>query len=409
VRPLEDVRVVALEQFGAGPYGSMLLADLGAEVIKIEDPATGGDVGRYVPPYQEGEDSLFFEAFNRNKRSLSLDIRTDAGRAVFEDLVHASDVVWSNLRGDVPERLGITYERLAPINPKIVCCSLSAFGMTGPRKAEPGYDYILQGIAGWMDITGEPDGPPTKSGLSLVDYIGGIVGALATVAGIHQARRDGRGMDCDVSLFDSAVAMLTYPAVWHLTGGFQPERIARSAHPSVVPFQNFPTADGWIVIACAKEKFFARLAGAIGRPELATDERFHDFDARRRHRDELVAILDEALTTRSTTEWIDILAKASVPCGPVNTVAQAFADPQTAARDLIVSTDHPRFGTVRQAASPVRVGDEPIPHRRAPQRNEDEDYVLKELLAYGEDRIALLREQAAIPPKRLWIPQKRKP
>jgi len=290
-----------------------------------------------------------------------------------------------------------------------VCCSLSAFGMTGPRKAEPGYDYILQGIAGWMDITGEPDGPPTKSGLSLVDYIGGIVGALATVAGIHQARRDGRGMDCDVSLFDSAVAMLTYPAVWHLTGGFQPERIARSAHPSVVPFQNFPTADGWIVIACAKEKFFARLAGAIGRPELATDERFHDFDARRRHRDELVAILDEALTTRSTTEWIDILAKASVPCGPVNTVAQAFADPQTAARDLIVSTDHPRFGTVRQAASPVRVGDEPIPHRRAPQRNEDEDYVLKELLAYGEDRIALLREQAAIPPKRLWIPQKRKP
>jgi len=371
VRPLEDVRVVALEQFGAGPYGSMLLADLGAEVIKIEDPATGGDVGRYVPPFQEGEDSLFFEAFNRNKRSLSLDVRTDAGRAVFEDLVRASDVVWSNLRGDVPERLQITYRDLADVNPKIVCCSLSAFGMTGPRKAEPGYDYILQGIAGWMDITGEPDGPPTKSGLSLVDYIGGLVATVSTVSAVHAARRDGRGMDCDVSLFDSAIAMLTYPAVWHLTGGFEAERISRSAHPSVVPFQNFPTADGWIVIACAKEKFFARLANAIGKPELATDVRFHDFDARRVHRTELVAILDRALAQRPSQEWIRVLTDAGVPCGPVNSVAQAFADPQTTARGLIVETDHPRFGTVRQAGTPVRAGDERARPRRAPLRNED--------------------------------------
>jgi crotonobetainyl-CoA:carnitine CoA-transferase CaiB-like acyl-CoA transferase len=395
MRPLQDVRIIAIEQYGAGPFGSLHLADLGAEVIKIEDPNTAGDVGRYVPPFQEGEDSLFFETFNRNKRSLSLDITTEAGREVLEDLAKISDAVWSNLRGDVPERLRIMYRDLEPINPRIVCCSLSAFGMTGPRKAEPGYDYILQGIAGWMSITGEPDGPPAKSGLSLVDYIGGIVGALAMVSGIHAARRDGKGMDCDVSLYDAAISMLTYPAVWHLNGGFSPERLSRSAHPSLVPFQNFPTADGWIVVGCAKEKFFVRLAEAIGLPELATDARFKDFEARRQNREELVAILDGALRARTAQEWLKILSDAGVPCGPVNTVEQAFAEPQTDARGLIVATEHPRFGTVRQPGSPVRVGDEPIPHRRAPLRNEDFDHVTRTLLGYDEARIDALRAGGA--------------
>jgi crotonobetainyl-CoA:carnitine CoA-transferase CaiB-like acyl-CoA transferase len=395
MRPLEDVRIIAVEQYGAGPFGSLLLADLGAEVIKIEDPNTAGDVGRYVPPFQEGEDSLFFETFNRNKRSLSLDITTKAGREVFEDLVKISDAVWSNLRGDVPERLRITYRDLQDANSRIVCSSLSAFGMTGPRKAEPGYDYILQGIAGWMSITGEPDGPPAKSGLSLVDYIGGIVGALAMISGIHAARRDGKGMDCDVSLYDAAISMLTYPAVWHLNGGFEPERLSRSAHPSLVPFQNFPTADGWIVVGCAKEKFFARLAEAIGMPELASDGRFKDFEARRQHREELVAILDAALQARTSDEWLKVLGDAGVPCGPVNTVEQAFAEPQTEARNLIISTEHPRFGAVRQPGSPVRVGDEPIPHRRAPLRNEDFDHITRTLLGYDDARIETLRAGGA--------------
>lgn len=178
MRPLEDVRIISLEQYGAGPFGSLHLADLGADVIKIEDPSVGGDVGRYVPPYNEGEDSLFFESFNRNKRSLSLDLSTPSGRAVFEDLVRTSDAVYSNLRGDVPEKIGITYDQLKHLNPAIVCCSLTGFGMTGPRSKEPGYDYILQGLAGWMSVTGDPDGPPTKSGLSLVDYSGGFVAAI---------------------------------------------------------------------------------------------------------------------------------------------------------------------------------------------------------------------------------------
>jgi crotonobetainyl-CoA:carnitine CoA-transferase CaiB-like acyl-CoA transferase len=237
MRPLEDVRILAVEQYGAGPLGSLHLADLGAEVIKIEDPGSGGDVGRYVPPFQEGEDSLFFETFNRNKKSLSLDIRTPAGRGVFEDLVRKSDAVYSNLRGDVPAKLKLRYEDLKRLNPAVVCVSVSGFGMTGPRAGEPGYDYILQALTGWMLLTGEPDGPPTKSGLSLVDYFGGMAAATALLAGLHAARRDGVGTDCDLSLYDVAVSLLTYPATWHLTRQWEPVRRSRSAHPSLVPFQ----------------------------------------------------------------------------------------------------------------------------------------------------------------------------
>ena len=197
--PLADVRILSVEQYGAGPFATVHLADLGAEVIKVEDPSVGGDVGRYVPPYSEGEDSLFFETFNRNKRSISINLNTPAGRAVFEDLVKVSDVVYSNLRGDVPKKMRITYDDLKHLNPKIVCCSLTGFGMTGPRSQEPGYDYILQGLAGWMDLTGEPDGPPTKSGLSMVDYSGGLISAISLLVALHAARRDGVGMDCDLA------------------------------------------------------------------------------------------------------------------------------------------------------------------------------------------------------------------
>ena len=210
MRPLEDVRIVALEQYGAGPFATMHLADLGAEVIKIEDPGAGGDIARYLPPFQTEDSSLFFETYNRNKRSLVLDIRNPAGRGVFNDLVACSDAVFSNLRGDVPALLKILYDDLKEINPRIVCCSLSGFGMTGPRAHQPGYDYILQGLCGWMALTGDPDGPPTKSGLSMVDFSGGFVAAIALLTGIHAARRDGAGMDCDLSLFDTAISLLGY-------------------------------------------------------------------------------------------------------------------------------------------------------------------------------------------------------
>lgn len=395
MRPLEDVRVIAIEQYGAGPFGTVHLADMGAEIIKIEDPRAGGDVGRYVPPFQEGEDSLFFETFNRNKRSLSLDITTTAGRAVFEDLVKVSDAVYSNLRGDVPARLHICYDDLKSLNMAIVCCSLTGFGMTGPRRTEPGYDYILQGLTGWMSLTGEPDGPPTKSGLSLVDYSGGFVAIIALLVGLHAARRDGVGMDCDISLFDTALSLLSYPATWHLTADFEPQRKARSAHPSVVPFQNFQTADGWIVVACPKEKFWQQLTVAIGRPELATDVRFANFAARHAHAKELLPILIEVFQFQPSAYWIERLKDAGVPSGPVHAVAEAFDDPHTAARQMIVETHQPRFGTVRQPASPVRVGTQPVAYRRAPRRHEDAPYILEELLGYDSDRVAALHAAGA--------------
>jgi crotonobetainyl-CoA:carnitine CoA-transferase CaiB-like acyl-CoA transferase len=386
-RPLEDVRVLAIEQFGAGPWATLQLADLGADVIKIEDPASGGDVGRYVPPYRDGEDSLFFETFNRGKRSVSLDLRTAAGRAVFEDLVRHADAVYSNLRGDQPAKLRITYEDLRPLNPRIVCCSLSGFGTTGPRRAEPAYDYVLQALAGWMSLTGEPDGPPAKSGLSLVDYSGGYVSALALLAGVWRARRDGEGCDCDTSLFETALSLLTYVGTWAASRGHVPERRAESAHPSIVPFQAFRTADGWITVACAKQKFWEALRAALDLPD---DPRFADFEGRAEHRDALLEILRPRFAAMTTDE---VLAKLEgVPCGRVNDVHGALEDPQVAEREAIVAYEHPRLGTVRQPAAPYRLGTE---YRRAPARGEHTNQLLRELCGYDDDALARAREEGA--------------
>jgi crotonobetainyl-CoA:carnitine CoA-transferase CaiB-like acyl-CoA transferase len=390
--PLADVRLVAVEQFGAGPWGTLQLADLGAEVIKIEDPASGGDVGRYVPPFHEGEDSLFFETFNRNKKSVSLDLRHPQARPVFEDLVRNVDVVYSNLRGDQPRRLGLTYDQLSHVNPRVVCCSLSGFGTSGPRAAEAGYDYMMQGLAGWMSLTGDPDAPPTKSGLSLVDLSGGYVSAIAVLAGLWRARREGSGCDCDISLFETALAELVYVGTWAATKGFQPRRMPRSAHPSIVPFQNFAVADGWIVVACPKQKFWERLCEAIGRPELALDPRFADFAARDTNREELLAILEDVFLARPSAEWLEVLADAGVPSAPVNDVPAALRDPQVEARGDVVELEHPRFGALREIASPLRVGDEPMPLRRAPFRGEHTEEVLVEICGYARAQVRRLAQ-----------------
>jgi crotonobetainyl-CoA:carnitine CoA-transferase CaiB-like acyl-CoA transferase len=379
VQPLADVRVLAIEQFGAGPWGTLQLADLGAEVIKIEDPSTRGDVSRYVPPFHDGEASLFFETFNRNKRSVSLDLRHPDAHGVFEDLVRVSDVVYSNLRGDQPERLGLTYEQLRHVNERIVCCSLSGYGMTGPRAHEGGYDYMMQGRAGWMALTGGPDDPPTKSGLSLVDLSGGYASAIALLAGLWRARRDGVGCDCDVSLLDTALAELGYVATWAASQGYVPPRRKYSAHPVIVPFQNFPTADGWIVVACPKEKFWQQLCDAIGRPELAQE--FPSFGERDRRRDELEPILEDVFRQRTSSEWLGLLAEAGVPSAPVNDVEEAIAEAR------LVEYEHPQLGTVRQVATPLRLSGEEPPVRRAPERGEDTEQVLVDLCGYEPARV----------------------
>jgi len=390
VKPLEGVRIISLEQYGAGPFATLHLADLGAEVIKIEDPAAGGDIGRHVPPYQAGDTSLFFETFNRNKKSLALDISTPDGRAVFEDLVRVSDAVFSNLRGDVPAKINITYDDLKEINPAIVCCSLSGYGMSGPRAKDPGYDYMLQALGGWMSITGDPDGAPTKTGLSLVDFSGGLVAAGSILAGVIAARRDGVGMDCDLSLYDTAIGMLSYVATWHLSAGYEPVRTRNSAHPSLVPFQAFRASDEWFVVGCAKEKFWVRLAEAIERPELATDPRFDSFASRYENAEELTLILNDIFRTRTVKEWVDLLRAATVPCGAVQSVQEALTDSHTIERGLIVQTSTPSLGDVRSVASAFRVGERTEPHRRAPHFDEDRYAVLSDLLGYSDERINAL-------------------
>ncbi|MEU6130804.1 CoA transferase [Saccharopolyspora sp. NPDC047091] len=393
--PLADVRILAVEQYGAGPFGSVHLADLGAEVIKIEDPRFGGDVGRLTPPYAEDGDSLFFEAFNRNKRSVVLDLTSPAGREVFEKLVGVSDAVYSNLRGDVPAKMGIRYEDLKHLNPQIVCCSLSGYGMTGPRAKQPGYDYMLQGLAGWMSVTGEPDGPPTKSGLSMVDYSGGLVAAISLLSAIHGARRDGVGSDCDVSLYDTAIGMLTYLATWHLNAEFEPKRTHHSAHPSLVPFQNFPTADSWIVIGCAKQKFWEKFVDVLGSPAWAAEARFATTSDRYENSADCVRLIEQELARRGTAEWLELLEAAGVPCAPINSIPQALREEHTAARGMVVTTEHPRFGEVKQVASPVRAGEPRTDHQRAPFLGEHTSSTLDELLGLDADEFRRLAGEGA--------------
>lgn len=396
--PLADVRIIAVEQYGAGPWATLQLADLGAEVIKIEDPESGGDVGRYVPPYQADEDSLFFETFNRNKKSVSLNLRAPRGREVFEALVAKADAVYSNLRGDQPRKLRLTYEDLRQVNPRIVCCSLSGFGMSGPRAAQAGYDYVMQAMAGWMSLTGDPDGPPMKSGLSLVDLSGGYASAIALLGGLWRARRDGVGCDCDISLYETALHELVYVGTWTASAGYAPRRMPESAHPSIVPFQAFQTRDGWITVACPKQKFWERLCVALEREDLVEDPRFADFSGRNEHRDELLPILREAFRARATQEWLDILARAGVPHGPVYEVAQALDDPQAEGRGDVVEFEHPRLGRVRQVASPLRLSGGANPLDRGPFRGEHTDQVLRELCGYSEEEVAALRAAGTFAP-----------
>lgn len=391
--PLAGMRILAVEQFGAGPFGTLLLADLGAEVIKIEDPAAGGDVGRRVPPGAIDGGSLYFEAFNRGKRSIALDLTSDAGREVFHALVATADAVANNLRGDLPARLGLTYDALAEINPAIVCVSLSAYGREGERRAEPGYDALVQAEAGWASLTGEPGGPPARSGLPMADYAAGLLAACGLLAGVLEARQTGRGRNVDTSLHDAALAMLSYQATWWLSMGFEATRQPLSAHPSIVPFQFFATADGYIAVACAKEKFFRALVEAMDLPELADRPAFHTFADRLEHRGEVLQRLSARLAERTTDEWLAAL-RGRVPCAPVLGLPEALQPEMLASRRMLATYDHPGFGAVRSVGLPLRVtGFEPA-YGAAPELGADTWALLAEL-GYDETAMARLAEAGA--------------
>jgi crotonobetainyl-CoA:carnitine CoA-transferase CaiB-like acyl-CoA transferase len=391
--PLAGLRIVAVEQFGAGPFGTLLLADLGAEVIKVEDPAAGGDVGRTVPPGAADGSSLYFEAFNRGKRSIALDLTNQAGREVFTRLVVTADAVYNNLRGDLPQRLGLTYRALSDVNPAIVCVSLSAYGREGSRRAEPGYDALVQAEAGWASLTGEPDAPPARSGLPLADYAAGLTAACGLLAGVLDARQSGRGRDVDASLFDTALAMLSYQAAWWLSTGFEAQRQPLSAHPTIVPFQFFATADGYIAVACAKEKFFRTLAELVGLPDEAVTSDFASFTARHQRRDELLAELEKRFAERSTADWLALL-RGHVPCAPVRSLTEALDEHELRDRDMLASYEQPQLGTVRAVGLPLRVSGFHPDYRAAPHLGEDTATLLTDL-GYSEAEIARLKSEKA--------------
>jgi crotonobetainyl-CoA:carnitine CoA-transferase CaiB-like acyl-CoA transferase len=388
--PLAGLRVLAVSQFGAGPFGTQVLADLGAEVIKIEDPTVGGDIARYVPPFRDERDSLYFQSFNRGKKSITLDLRRPDAAAVLHDLVRVSHAVYNNLRGDLPEKLGLTYATLGTVNPAIVCCSLSGFGRTGPRAAEPAYDYLVQGYAGYMALTGEPNGPPGKCGVSVIDFAGGYASMLGLMIGLWDAQRSGIGRDVDVSLLDTAVSMLSYFAIWSLNRDWTPERVADSGHQTLVPAQNFRTSDGWLVVFCNKEKFWMALVDALDLPDLKADPRFATFADRLAHKAALVEILTPRFATRTTREWLARLS-GRVPCAPVNTMHEALEDEQVRLREMILEVTHPRFGVLREVASPIKTAGAVTAPAPAPGLGEHTDGLLSELLHYPPERIAALR------------------
>ena len=393
--PLQGLRILSVEQYGAGPYGTLQLASLGAEVIKIEVPGQG-DVSRSVGPFflpSNNEESLFFQGLNHSKRSIALDLRNALGREVLLKLAVRSDGLAHNLRGDVPARLGLDYDSLRQANERLVCVHLTAYGRDGPRADWPGYDYVMQAQAGYFSLTGEPDGPPSRFGLSVVDMQAGVTMAMALLAGILQARATGRGRDLDVSLYDVALHNLNYVALWLLNAGHHQGRVRRSSHFSMTPCQLYRTADGWIYLMCNKEKFWRALCRAVGHPELQEDRRFASFADRLEHRDELTAVLDEALSAQPTAVWLERF-RGELPAAPILDVEQALTDefPRTTGRILEYET---RSGDrVRTLKPPVHTAEAPD-IGAAPGMGEHTDELLAEL-GYSEQAVGLLREAGVV-------------
>ena len=371
---LRGMRILSLEHFGAGPYGTQLLADLGADVVKVENPKSGGDISRSVGPYLLGDDdSLYYQSFNRGKRSVLIDLVSAEGRARFERLVQGADAVVNNLRGDQPEKLRIRYQDLANVKPSIVCAHISAYGRGNSRESWPGYDYLMQAECGFLDLTGEPDGLPARFGLSMVDFMTGALMACSLLAAVMRARETGEGSEIDTCLYDTALHQLTYPAVWFLNRGHQTRRLPRSSHPSAAPSQLFRTCDGWMFVMCQTPRFWEAFCKVVGRADLLGDARFHNAPARVAHREALTEEVEKTLETATTEHWMGLLA-GTVPVAPVHDVAGALTNPFAHEVGMLNVVDHP--GTengLTMLSSPIRVNGRRGPDRRAPLLGEHDE------------------------------------
>lgn len=392
--PLSGFRILSAEQYGAGPYATMLLAQLGAEVIKIEPPGIG-DTARAVGPHflREGE-SVYFQTFNLNKKSLTLDLRTPKGQAIFRRLAADVHVVANNMRGDLPAKLGLTYDALQDVNPALVCAHLSAYGRDNERARWPGYDYLMQAEAGYLSLTGEPDAPPTRFGLSMVDFITGTMMAINLLAALTDAQRTGKGRDVDVDLLATALHQTSYLALWYLNEGDIADRPPRSAHPSVTPSQMFRTADGWVFVMAQLPKFWTVLTERLERPDLASDPRFLGPDDRLANRDALTTELDAIFSQQSTAHWCALL-EGYMPVAAVHSLDQALDNPFVGRIGMITSVNHPDREELKVLASPFRVSGERPPLRAAPLLGAETDEVLAGL-GYSEAEVAALRVEGIV-------------
>jgi crotonobetainyl-CoA:carnitine CoA-transferase CaiB-like acyl-CoA transferase len=374
IKPLAGVRVLTLEQFGAGPYGTMFLAELGAEVIKIEP--VDGDPSRQVGPHLLGkDDSEYFQAWNLGKESVVLDIKSVEGRRQFDALIKTADCVVNNMRGTQPGKLGIDYASLKHLKSSIVCLHISAYGRAGERADWPGYDFLMQAEAGLMELTGDPDGAPTRVGVSLIDSMSGLTGVVGLLACLLRARTTGQGCDVDTCLYDVAMHQLTYPGAWYLNEGDVSPRVPRSAHLSLAPVQTFPTRDGWIFVMCMTQKFWLSLCRALGREELAQDPRFPDPNTRAKNRGALTEALDPAFRMRTTAEWLTIF-NGLLPAGPVYRLDQALDSDFAKATGMVSSVPHPVKGSLRVIANPIRIDGERLAQQACSPLGSDNKKVL---------------------------------